>query len=763
VVSRSETGAEMLAQFHFIQPLWLLALLPLAGVLWLLVRRGPGSSPWRRLVDARLLPLLLDGQNTRRSLLPVWLLSSAWLLAVLALANPTWEQQPQPLRQTSASRVIVLDLSRSMLVADLRPSRLVRARFKVEDILAFDPEGQTALVVFAGDAFTVAPLTRDADTIRAQLKALHPSIMPSQGSRADLGLSKAHELLRQAGVPHGQVVLIADGVEGAGASGAATRLRESGYEVSVLGVGTAAGAPLPDGRGGTLRDNTGRPLIPGLDADALAAIAEAGGGRYSPLRGDPVDLDYLLRTPGDAGDRIDSDELQAQKWKGQGPFIAVLLLPLAALAFRRGWLLVILICTGTLIPPRPALALSWEGLWQRQDQQAAQALAGGDYERAARLAEEPSRRGSAYYRQGEFDKALEDFDRVVGADGAYNRGNALARLGRYEDAITAYERALELDPDMEDAAANKAAVEALLEQQGQQQTTADRQGAQGQQSQQAQASSEDRDGAGQKGEPQPSSQSQQASAGQENTEPGSDGVQSQASAGEESPDRGDEQGQSSHKAQASSDPDGTAGRGDEAQASQQADASPGQEKGDPPGGQGRQSADTQAMSGDETDQQAEGAEIAAKTPAGNQDDAAGGQGERATDSEPRHGGAGPRSEDTGNQFAEANRRLDNAGPDAQSDTQGDASKPQPDGGRAGGARQPPGDRATARQETPRDRRQGEPNPAEPAVAEALSDEEQMAAQQWLRRIPDDPGGLLRRKFLYQYRQRGRHPDGGQEW
>ena len=147
--------------------------------------RGANSS------THSLLPLLLDDQKTQRSRIPLWLLSLGWLLAVLALADPAWEQQPQPLRQTGTSRVIVLDLSRSMLAPDLKPSRLVRARFKVEDILAHDAEGQTGLVVFAGDAFTVSPLTRDADTIRAQLRALDPSIMPSQGSRADLGLLKA--------------------------------------------------------------------------------------------------------------------------------------------------------------------------------------------------------------------------------------------------------------------------------------------------------------------------------------------------------------------------------------------------------------------------------------------------------------------------------------------------------------------------------------------------------------------------------------------
>ena len=137
----------MIEHFHFTQPFWLLALLPLALLLWWLAQRAPTGSPWRRLVDPQLLPLMLDDQKKHRPRIPLWLLSIGWLLAVLALANPAWEKQPQPLRQTNTSRVIVLDLSRSMLAQDHKPSRLVRARFKVEDILAHADETMKSLNV----------------------------------------------------------------------------------------------------------------------------------------------------------------------------------------------------------------------------------------------------------------------------------------------------------------------------------------------------------------------------------------------------------------------------------------------------------------------------------------------------------------------------------------------------------------------------------------------------------------------------------------
>lgn len=644
----------MFGHFHFIQPLWLLALLPLAGILWLIARHHHANNPWRKLVDAQLLPLLMDEQKTHRSKMPIWLLSVGWLLAVLALADPTWEQKPQPLRQTSSSRVLVLDLSRSMLAPDLKPSRLVRARFKVEDILAHDAEGQTGLVVFAGDAFTVSPLTRDADTIRAQLRALHPSIMPSQGSRADLGLLKALELLHGAGVKNAQVILIADGVEGDKTISAARQLRDSGFEVSVLGVGTPDGAPIPDGRGGTLRDTAGKPLLPRLDDTALASIAQAGDGRYSRLHGDQSDINTLLQARTADADKVEADDLQAQQWEGQGPLLAVLLLPLAALAFRRGWLFSVLLCAGTLVPPQPAMAFGWDQLWQRSDQQAAQALQDGEYEQAARLAEDPAQRGSAYYRQGEYEKAMQAFDRAPGTDASYNRGNALARMGKYKQAIAAYDEALKLQPGMQDALTNKAAVEALLNQQ----------------QQNKQASSDQQD------DQDPSSQQQQGSSGQDDPEQQEQNAQTDS-------DGGDQEG--------SSQPDE------------------------------QQASDAQSGDGEGTEQQ-------------------------------------PQS-DSANQFADANRELDKGQDEAQPEPSAEAQRQETE------TEQQHAEQAMSEQVPPSDQQERSQSPGSPSEAEALSNEEQMAAQQWLRRIPDDPGGLLRRKFLYQYRQRARSPDSGshQDW
>jgi Ca-activated chloride channel family protein len=598
--------------FHFLQPLWFWALLPVLLLLWLLRKSAATETAWRRVCDAGLLPYLLTRPGASTSQLPLWLLGTGWLLAVIALADPVWEQQPQPVFRNEAARVVVLDLSNSMLSPDLKPSRMVRARYKVADILNQDLDGQTGLVVFAGNAFVVTPLTSDVETIRALLSPLEPALMPAQGSRVDLGLQKAGHLLRQAGLRRGDILLVTDGYDGQRAIDAAAELQQQGYRVSVLGVGTDAGAPIPVSGGGFLRDSHGEIVLPSLHQQALQALAAAGGGRYATISNSEADIKRLLLPSAPAMDEVvASNDRSTDVWQSRGPLIVLLLLPLAALAFRRGWVLLVLVTvSATLSMPQPAMALGWDDLWLRADQQAARALQAGDPEQAARLADDPALRGTAAYQAGDYEQAVAAFTGSAGSDADYNQGNALAKLERYEEAIAAYDRALAMQPGMADAEHNKAEVEKLLERQQQEQQK------------------DQKDQKGQK-------------------------------------DQEDQQGQE--------------GQQDEA---------------------GEQDADQQ--------QSADGS-----------------QGDTGEQEEEQDASAAEQGEQQEEAAGEQQQAADEEGAEDEQQS----------------AQQEAGDKSE----------QGDQQ-AQAAEANPLDSEQQQAAEQWLRRIPDDPGGLLRRKFLYQYRQ-----------
>ncbi|MDH3997640.1 MAG: VWA domain-containing protein, partial [Desulfuromonadales bacterium] len=167
-----------MSEFHFLRPDWFWLLAPALLLLLLLWRRQLRSRSWQSVCDPQLLPHLLIGRSQRRSNWPLHMLLLALLLATTALAGPVWERQQVPLFRQDSALVLLLDLSLSMHAGDLKPDRLTRAKMKLHDILQQRREGQSALVVFAGDAFTVTPLTDDANTIIALLDSLEPGLMP---------------------------------------------------------------------------------------------------------------------------------------------------------------------------------------------------------------------------------------------------------------------------------------------------------------------------------------------------------------------------------------------------------------------------------------------------------------------------------------------------------------------------------------------------------------------------------------------------------
>ncbi len=237
--------------------------------------------------------------------------------------------------------VLLLDLSRSMDATDVRPTRLTRARLKLIDILKRRKEGQSALIVYAADAFIVSPLTEDAETIVAQVSSLETTLMPQQGSRPDLAIDMAQQLLVQAGAPHGDLLLISDGLENVPQDVLKSSVEEltlAGYRLSILGVGDAEGAPIALPDGGFLKDRSGAIVIPRMDETALRDLAQQGGGHYQSMRVDDRDIASLL-----AGTWLEreasleaSQGFKADQWREEGPWLLLLLLPLVLVAFRRG-------------------------------------------------------------------------------------------------------------------------------------------------------------------------------------------------------------------------------------------------------------------------------------------------------------------------------------------------------------------------------------------------------------------------------------------
>jgi len=494
---------------HFLRPEWLWLILPLALLLWLLDRRRGRAGSWQTVCDARLLPYILQGSEARPARWPLLVMGLAGLLAILALAGPTCDKREQPVFRNPSALVIALDLSRSMDATDVKPSRLQRARLKLIDILKQRREGQTALIVYAADAYTVSPLTDDANTIINLVNSLDTNMMPVQGSRAATAVAKAAQLLQQAGVPKGDILLVTDGIDKKDLNATLAELKQHQHRLSVLAVGTPDGAPIALRDGGFLKNGRGDIVIPKLNPQPLQQLARQGGGRYHALTVDDSDINTLLTG---VNRKHKSEQavkgLKSDQWYEDGPWLLLLLLPLAALAFRRGALAVVVLAA--IIPlPHDADAAGLADMWRNQDQQGLQQLRQGHAKQAARLFKDPQWQAAAHYRAGEYKQAVKALDGINSADALYNKGNALARLGDLQGAMKAYDQALKLDPKQEDARYNRDLVKKQLKKQQSQQKQSQQKQGKGDKQQQHDAGNKQQNKQGQKQDQQGKQQSGQ--------------------------------------------------------------------------------------------------------------------------------------------------------------------------------------------------------------------------------------------------------------
>jgi Ca-activated chloride channel family protein len=675
-------------QLRFLRPDWFYGFLPLIVFIVLMRKRRTASRSWKTVCDARLLPhVLMQGGGGNTSRLPLLLIAIATSLSLVALAGPVWKKLPQPVFREASALVIALDLSQSMNATDIKPTRLERAKLKLLDMLDAHSNGQTALIVYAATAFTVTPLTDDTNTIRNLVPTLTTDLMPAQGSNAAAALKQASDLLRQAGIANGDVLLVTDGL-GPSDRAAIEKTHAEGHRVSILGVGTAEGSPIPLS-GGFLKDASGAIVIPRLHTKDLQQAALRGGGLYVGMRVDDADINRLEKLFDSARNshRTKDTDLSADTWREEGPWLLLPVLLLVMLWPRRGWLLLLTICVLPL--PQPAYAsdfgLDLDHLWRSPDQQGMHAFEAGDAKQAAEHFNDPQWKAAAAYRAGDYAKANELLKQATSSEDNYNRGNALARMGNYPEAVAAYKKALEMDANNKDARYNLDLVKKQMQQQ--------KQNSQSDKSKQDDQQSQDQQ-----------SQDQQQQSGESSDQKNK---QKQDSNQKSADQQNSEQKNSDQQ-----------NKGEESQASDQANDQAGKQS-ENPAEQNPQGKDKST----EEDKQQNG-----QQPSNPEQDKFGDESKK----------------DEQQRFAE---QMKNEQQQKAEDDNDNKEEQQPD------------DAQVSEQQEPANESMAEARDSD----NAPMTEDEHASEQLLRRIPDDPGGLMRRKFIYQYRQMPNQTDSEQPW
>lgn len=437
--------------FHFMRPYYFFLLIPFAILLLALWTKKRKGGAWSQFCAKHLLPYILDNKSAtpHRHLA---LLSFIGILSITALAGPSWQQIAVPLLQENSGLVIALDLSPQMYAEDIKPNRYQRALYKISDILQRRTEGQTALIVYTDEAFVVTPLTEDAKNIAALLPAIDPTIMPTHGLNHSKAIAKATELLHQAGVDRGSIFLITSDI------GNAELISE--IPVSILGVGTEQGAPIPKPDGSFKLDAKGAMILSKSNPKAMAQQAQSTGGKFAILSSDDTDINYLLDGIKNSTELETKEAVVHTTGLDEGYWLILLTLPLAALILRRGGYLAIPL----IIATTRLHAFSWTDLWLTPDQQGERAFSHQDYAEAATTFQDNNWQAAAHFKNENYEEAAKLYEQDNTPDGYYNYGNALAKQGLIDEAITAYEKALELKPDHEDAEYNKNLLEKLKDQ-----------------------------------------------------------------------------------------------------------------------------------------------------------------------------------------------------------------------------------------------------------------------------------------------------------
>lgn len=450
--------------FHLVRPWWLIMLIPAWLLGWSLKYRQQWQSAWQRFISPLLLAPLLKGKiNKPGNTLP-FMMILFWTITILALGGPTWKKSPQSVKKIDNALVILLDLSPSMLAADIKPARLIVARHKIIDLLKARKEGYTALVAYSGDAHVVAPLTDDNETIINLVNVLEPAIMPIDGSNLEHALQKSMQLFKNSGYANGDILLITDGITEQAGENSRALLSNSGFILSIIGIGTKEGGPIPSSRGGFIKDDTGNIIMPSLDSTILQGLANDVNGSYTLVQLSDRDILPLV----DGRHRLDQEKTTSvdrefDQWKDMGALLTWPLLILILLAFRRGVILSLIL----LIPLLHATQAEanegfWGKLWLNDNQRAMKAMEHQDYEKASRLFNDPEWKAAAQYQQKDYGSSAENFSKKLSSINLYNKGNALAKNGNFQEAIKSYEKSIKLNPDFEDAKYNKKIVEDIL-------------------------------------------------------------------------------------------------------------------------------------------------------------------------------------------------------------------------------------------------------------------------------------------------------------
>ena len=260
--------------------LWMLLIIPILVLMRFIVWRKRKRN-LRKFGDPSLLKEMMPDVSKYRPTIKFCLLLSAITILIFMIARPQVGSKISHEKREGIEVLIALDISNSMLAQDVIPSRLEKSKLLIEDLVDHFTNDKVGLVVFAGDAFVQLPITNDYVSAKMFLQNIKPSLITTQGTDLARAISLSQSCFTQREHIGRAIIVITDGEDHeGGALEAAREAYKKGINVFILGVGTSKGAPIPDGNGGYLKDNSGQTVLSALNEQMCQQVAKAGNGVY---------------------------------------------------------------------------------------------------------------------------------------------------------------------------------------------------------------------------------------------------------------------------------------------------------------------------------------------------------------------------------------------------------------------------------------------------------------------------------------------------
>ncbi|TKF24921.1 VWA domain-containing protein, partial [Vibrio kanaloae] len=450
-----------MSNFTFIYPYWFLALVAVPAIWWL-SRKQSKQGLLASHIARYLAPESSKPSKNRSTYFGIW-----WLVGVIALAGPSFEKNEQPSFEKTQARVVIMDMSMSLYATDIKPNRLTQARYKALDLLSLWKEGLTGMVAYAGDAYTISPLTSDINTIKSQVPNLSPDIMPYQGGNAASAVKLAIDMMTRAHIYQGDLVLIADDIDAQEKEAIDSLLSGNDWTLSILAVGTESGAPISLPSGSMLLTGSGQTVVARTHLENMSDLTRSYGGTFTEVQFDNSDVEhianYLDRVATTSEVTKTNNSLNTRVNNGFW-LLPFLLLPALGL-FRKGVIWCGLAVVLSFSQPNTAFA----NPWKTDDQVGYQLYQDEDFQQAAEQFQQQEWKGIAQYKAGDFEAAEQTLQSLNGEDARYNLANAQAQQGKYDQAIEEYQHILENNPEHAYAKKNLEVVEQAQKQQQQQQ------------------------------------------------------------------------------------------------------------------------------------------------------------------------------------------------------------------------------------------------------------------------------------------------------